>query len=63
MRTAAGTGAAAHAPTNVATARGPATGLHVGYQGVDYFFCGKGCKLDFGEDPERYLAPGYVPSM
>jgi Cu+-exporting ATPase len=21
----------------------------------DYFFCAKGCKLDFEEDPEQYL--------
>lgn len=37
--------------------------LHTSYQGVDYFFCGKGCKLEFGDDPERYLDPNYVPSM
>ena len=30
-------------------------GLHGSYKGVDYFFCGKGCKLEFDEDPERYL--------
>jgi YHS domain-containing protein len=30
---------------------------------VDYFFCGRGCKLDFEEDPEHYLAPDYTPSM
>jgi YHS domain-containing protein len=38
-------------------------GLHSNYQGTDYFFCGKGCKLDFDEDPEHYLDPGYTPSM
>ena len=38
-------------------------GLHSSYQGSDYFFCGKGCKLDFDENPERYLDPSYVPSM
>jgi YHS domain-containing protein len=38
-------------------------GLHTAYRDIDYFFCGKGCKLDFGEDPEHYLAPDYVPSM
>jgi YHS domain-containing protein len=38
-------------------------GLHTTYQGVDYFFCGKGCKLEFGDDPERFLAPDHVPSM
>jgi YHS domain-containing protein len=40
-----------------------AKGLHLTYRDTDYFFCGKGCKLDFEEDPERYLDPGYVPSM
>lgn len=40
-----------------------AKGLHSVYGGVDYRFCGKGCKLEFDEDPERYLDPGYVPSM
>jgi Cu+-exporting ATPase len=33
------------------------------YQGVTYYFCGKGCRLEFEDDPERILAPGYVPSM
>lgn len=45
----------------VDTAR--AAGLHLTHAGVDYFFCGRGCKLEFGEDPERYLDQGYVPSM
>lgn len=38
-------------------------GLHSSYQGRDFFFCGKGCKLEFEDDPGRYLDPGYVPSM
>jgi YHS domain-containing protein len=38
-------------------------GLDSTYRGTGYWFCGKGCKLDFDEDPERYLDPGYVPSM
>ena len=38
-------------------------GLHVQYEGRDYFFCGKGCKLEFEEDPDHYLDPTYVPSM
>ncbi len=38
-------------------------GLHSNYKETDYFFCGKGCKLDFDEDPERYLDPSYIPSM
>ena len=40
-----------------------AKGLHSSYQGRDTFFCGKGCKLEFDDDPERYLDPTYVPSM
>ena len=37
--------------------------LHASYKGIDYYFCGKGCKLEFGDDPERFLDPRYVPSM
>lgn len=40
-----------------------ARGLHSSYQRRDYFFCGKGCKLEFDDVPDRYLAPAYVPSM
>jgi YHS domain-containing protein len=40
-----------------------AKGLHSRHQEVDYYFCGKGCKLDFIEDPARYLDPSYVRSM
>lgn len=40
-----------------------ARALHLTYGGTDYFFCGKGCRLEFEEDPERYLDPAYVPSM
>lgn len=32
------------------------------YEGVTYWFCGKGCLLDFRDDPETYLAPDQVPS-
>ena len=40
-----------------------ARGLHSTYNGTEYFFCGKGCKLEFDDDAERYLDPSYVPSM
>ena len=40
-----------------------AKGLNSAYEGHDYFFCGKGCKLDFDEDPARYLDSSYTPSM
>jgi YHS domain-containing protein len=33
------------------------------YHGQTYYFCGKGCKLVFEDDPEKYLDPDYVPSM
>lgn len=45
----------------VATAR--ERGLTFTHEGTEYAFCGKGCRLDFEEDPGRYLAPDYVPSM
>lgn len=38
-------------------------GLHSHYKEKDYFFCGRGCKLEFDDDPERYLDPAHVPSM
>lgn len=37
--------------------------LTVAHAGVDYAFCGKGCKLDFIDDPSHYLDVSYVPSM
>jgi Cu+-exporting ATPase len=33
------------------------------HDGQTYYFCGKGCKLDFDEDPKKYFDPDYVPSM
>jgi YHS domain-containing protein len=38
-------------------------GLTSEHNGVTYYFCGKGCKLDFGEDPARYLDPGNAPAI
>jgi len=31
------------------------------YSGTTYYFCSPGCKTDFDADPEKVLAPGYVP--
>ena len=28
-----------------------------------YWFCGRGCLLEFRDDPDKYLDPGYRPSM
>ena len=33
------------------------------YEGETYYFCAKGCRLDFEDDPERVLAPDYEPTM
>jgi YHS domain-containing protein len=33
------------------------------HEGVTYYFCAKGCKLDFDDDPARILAPDYEPHM
>jgi len=33
------------------------------HDGDTYYFCGRGCKLDFDEDPAKYFEPGYQPSM
>jgi YHS domain-containing protein len=30
---------------------------------TEYAFCGKGCLLEFREDPKTYLDPAYTPSM
>jgi YHS domain-containing protein len=46
---------------DVANAR--AAGLTSDHEGTTYSFCGKGCKLDFEEDPAKYLDPAYTPSM
>jgi YHS domain-containing protein len=40
-----------------------AKGLAITYEDHEYVFCGKGCLLDFRDDPEHFLAPGYVASM
>jgi YHS domain-containing protein len=40
-----------------------AKGLHSQYEGEEYVFCGKGCKLEFDDGPQTYLDPSYVPSM
>jgi Cu+-exporting ATPase len=39
------------------------SGLSYVHEGTEYGFCGRGCRLDFEEDPDRYLDPGHVPAM
>jgi YHS domain-containing protein len=38
-------------------------GLTFTHEGREYAFCGKGCLLDFKDDPATYLAEEYRPSM
>lgn len=33
------------------------------YAGTAYYFCGRGCQLDFEDEPLRILAPDHQPSM
>jgi Cu+-exporting ATPase len=40
-----------------------AKGLTAEHEGTTYYFCGKGCMLDFKDDPAPYFAPDYKPSM
>ena len=40
-----------------------ARGLKVTHHGRVYVFCGKGCMLEFRDDPERFLDPAHLPSM
>ena len=40
-----------------------ASGLTIEHDGTTYAFCGKGCLIEFKEDPGQYLKPGYRPSM
>jgi YHS domain-containing protein len=56
----------------MATAIDPVCGMEVDteraqltseFEGVTYYFCSRGCKLDFDEDPAHFLDPDYEPSM
>jgi YHS domain-containing protein len=40
-----------------------ANGLIAEHNGTTYYFCGRGCLLDFRDDPEQYLDPAYSPHM
>lgn len=46
---------------DIAVARGK--GLTVTHDGREYVFCGKGCMLDFRDDPTPYLKAGHLPMM
>ena len=40
-----------------------AKGLATVHDGDEYVFCGKGCFLEFRDDPEMYRDPAYTPLM
>lgn len=55
----------------MAMARDPVCGMDVDparahftaeHGGRTYYFCSRGCMLDFSDDPARYLDPAYEPS-
>jgi YHS domain-containing protein len=38
-------------------------GRSMNWEGREYVFCSKGCFLEFRDDPAKYLAADYRPSM
>jgi YHS domain-containing protein len=38
-------------------------GLTTTHEGREYGFCGKGCFLEFRDDPATFLAVGFKPEM
>jgi YHS domain-containing protein len=44
-------------------AEAEASGLTMEHDGQTYAFCGRGCLLDFRDDPATYLDPSHMPSM
>ena len=47
----------------VDVAEAQAVGLTMEHEGETYAFCGRGCLLDFRDDPATYLDPSHKPSM
>ena len=54
----------------MATATDPVCGMQVDteraqwtyeYNGTTYYFCARGCMLEFRDDPEKYLDPNHKP--
>lgn len=40
-----------------------AAGLSAQHEGTDYYFCGRGCRLEFVDNPTHFLNPDYRPQM
>ena len=47
----------------VDAAQARAKGLAATHEGHEYVFCGKGCFLEFRDDPEAFLKADFKPSM
>ena len=47
----------------VDSARAREKGLTLTHDGTEYAFCGKGCLLEFRDEPGKYLDSSYAPSM
>ncbi|HYM84199.1 MAG TPA: YHS domain-containing protein [Candidatus Dormibacteraeota bacterium] len=47
----------------VDVAEASSKGLTTTHEGREYVFCGRGCFLEFRDDAETFLAPGYVARM
>jgi YHS domain-containing protein len=47
----------------VDAAEATAAGLITEHDGETYAFCGRGCLLEFRDEPGTYLDPDYIPSM
>lgn len=64
-----------HHPRTIAEDEDPVCGMHVDpdeaqNRGLsltvadrEYVFCGKGCFLEFRDDPDRFLSADYTPAM
>ncbi len=40
-----------------------AAGLVADHDGQTYYFCGRGCRLEFLDDPTRFFSADYRPHM
>ena len=40
-----------------------AAGLTAEQESETYYFCGRGCRLEFLDDPKPFFAPDYLPHM
>ncbi|MEP7039965.1 MAG: YHS domain-containing protein [Chloroflexota bacterium] len=40
-----------------------AAGLVAEHEGQSYYFCGRGCRLEFLDDPKRFFDSAYLPRM